>query len=178
MNETQAKVVLTALIESLRERGSWCGETHVQKNAYFLKELLGVPFEYDFILYKHGPFSFELRDELTGMRADGLLELEARPYPYGPSLVATDVSLSLEERFPKTLATYKDAIDFVTDHLGSQGVVPLERLATALMVTRETKEELTVDERARRLTALKPHVSIDAARRAVEEVDSMVAAIS
>ena len=177
MNETQEKVVLTALIESLGKRGSWCGQTHVQKNAYFLKELLGVPFEFDFILYKHGPFSFELRDELTGMRADGLLDLEARPYPYGPSLVATEVAEALVERFPKTLARYKAAIAFVTEHLGAKGVVPLEKLATALMVTRESKE-LSVEERARRLTDLKPHVSIDAARNAVEEVDAMLAELS
>ena len=58
-------VVITRLIETLRERGSWCGETHVQKAAFFLQELMEVPTRFHFILYKHGPFSFDLRDELT-----------------------------------------------------------------------------------------------------------------
>ena len=73
-------VLLTHLIEGLCERGNWCGETHVQKTAFFVQELMGVPMEFRFILYKHGPFSFDLRDELTALRANGLLGLEPRSY--------------------------------------------------------------------------------------------------
>src|SRR5690349_16049719 len=112
MNDTRRKVVLAALVDALHGHGGWAGETHVQKNAYFLEELLDVPFGYEFILYKHGPFSFDLRDELGGMRADTMLGLEPRP-PYGPSLITTEVAASVEERFPKTLEKYQPAIDFV-----------------------------------------------------------------
>lgn len=77
--------IIIALIREMRESGSWCGETHIQKITYFLQTMLEVPLEFRFILYKHGPFSFGLRDELTGMLADEILKLESRPYPYGPS---------------------------------------------------------------------------------------------
>jgi hypothetical protein len=43
MNRTQHQAVLLSLIQQLRENGSWCGETHIQKSAYFLQEMLGVP---------------------------------------------------------------------------------------------------------------------------------------
>ena len=64
MTRLQRVAVLTKLTEKLHESGSWCGETHLQKAAYFLQELFNVLLVYEFILYKHGPFSFALRDEL------------------------------------------------------------------------------------------------------------------
>lgn len=85
MERLAREAVLLSLVEKLRQAGSWCGETHVQKATYFLQEVAGVPLGFPFILYKHGPFSFDLRDELTAMRADGFLTLEPRD-PYGASL--------------------------------------------------------------------------------------------
>ena len=66
--------LLTRLIAGLREAGSWCGETHIQKAMFFLQELMHVPFEFKFILYRYGPFSFDLRYELTAISADGMLK--------------------------------------------------------------------------------------------------------
>ena len=57
----------------------WSGETHLQKATYLACWLVDIPFDFDFILYKHGPFSFELRDELGSMRADRLLDREPQP---------------------------------------------------------------------------------------------------
>ena len=77
MNKEQERTVMLSLIRSLRENGSWCGETHIQKAAYFLKTVTAVPLKFEFILYKHGPFSFDLRDHL-GNLIDGLA-VWARP---------------------------------------------------------------------------------------------------
>ena len=84
MDRLRRAALLTRLIELLRKKGSWCGETHIQKSTFFVQNLMKVPLSFDFILYKHGPFSFDLRDELTGLRADGLIRLEPQ-WPYGPS---------------------------------------------------------------------------------------------
>jgi uncharacterized protein YwgA len=64
----RASLLLT-MNEELRRAGSWAGETHMQKAIFFLQELIKVPLGFEFLLYKHGPFSFDLRDELTFMRA-------------------------------------------------------------------------------------------------------------
>ncbi len=85
-DQKQRFTLLLHMIGRLIEKGSWFGETHIQKCIYFLQEYYHVPSGYEYILYKHGPFSFELRDELTVMRADGLLSLIPRP-PYGYSFL-------------------------------------------------------------------------------------------
>ncbi len=169
MSYPKRAVILTELADKLYCAGSWCGETHLQKAAYFLQELLGVPLGYDFILYKHGPFSFDLHRELTELRADSLLQLEARP-PYGPRLVSTAVAPDIKKRFPKTLGKYKKQIDFVANHLGEKGVAELERLATAFYVTQEGEGKSQAD-RARRIHELKRHVTLDLALTAVDEID-------
>jgi hypothetical protein len=63
MNRLQRAALLTELADKLREQGSWCGETHLQKATYFLQTLRLVPTGYDFILSKFGPFAFDLAEE-------------------------------------------------------------------------------------------------------------------
>jgi hypothetical protein len=162
--------VLTRLIQELRDSGSWCGETHVQKAAFFLQDLMQVPLGLDFILYKHGPFSFDLRDELTGLRADGLMSLEPQ-WPYGPRIAPTEGSGYIQRVFSKTLEKYRGSISFVAEKLGGKDVSELERLATALYVTERSEAGASVHRRAEELAKLKPHIPRDVAATAVEAVD-------
>lgn len=174
MEDARRQAVVLSLIEKLDLYGSWCGETHIQKSLYFLQEMLGVPTGFDFILYKHGPFSFDLRDELNVMRANMIIELHSKPYPYGPSLLPGDAAERLKELYPKTAKVYELQIDYIAMKLADLRVAELERLATALYVTLEEGREKTVQARARRINELKPHVKIDEAKRAVEEVDFLM----
>jgi uncharacterized protein YwgA len=164
-------VVLTNLASELRLRDSWCGETHLQKSAYLLQELEGVPLEFDFILYKHGPFSFDLRDRLTELRADGFLHLAARPYPYGPTFIPSELAKRTWKNFPITLGKYKTQIARVASLVGDKGVTELERLATALYVTRELGNEASRGDRAERMMELKPHISESDAIAAIALID-------
>ena len=61
--------IILRLVAQMRESGSWGGETHIQKSAFFLQHLLGVKLGYRFVLHLHGPYSFGLRDDLTRLRA-------------------------------------------------------------------------------------------------------------
>jgi hypothetical protein len=158
----------------MREHGSWCGETHVQKAAVFLQDLLRVPLEFEFILYKHGPFSFDLRDELTSLRADELIKLEPQR-PYGPRIVTTERAKYIQDIYPKTVNEYEKSISFVAGKLGSKGVADLERLATALYVTKRERVGVSVQARAEKLSELKPHVGLEEAKAAITEVDSIIA---
>jgi len=173
MTRAQRVALLTLLNRELQRRGSWCGETHIQKATFFLQELLGVDAGFEFILYRHGPFSFDLRDELASMQADGLLELAARYPGYGPSYYPTQFSETFLERFPKTTARYLSQIQFVADELGSKGVAELERLATSLFLA-QSEGIWDPHKRARRLVDLKPHVSLLDARSATAEVDRII----
>lgn len=171
MQNLQRESIVQALADALRTRGSWTGETHLQKTMYFLQELLGVPTGFDFILYKHGPYSFDLGDVLSSMMADGFLEWQPRE-PYGPSVIPGPASERLKKLFPKTPKKYEPQINFVADRLAKKDVRELERVATALLVSQ--KEEASARERANRIHQLKPHISLPEAISAVEEVDRIV----
>jgi uncharacterized protein YwgA len=173
MKRLQRAAVLLSLIEKLKEKGSWCGETHIQKGTYLLQEMLGVPLEMEFVLYKHGPYSFDLNEQLAWFKADGILEEEVMPYPYGPKIAPGKLAEQIRTKYPKTRSQYDSQVRFVADHLGDSKVAVLERIATALYVTKENPEN-DVNSRAQHLTALKPHVSIEDAREAVEQIDMMM----
>lgn len=167
MKRMHRDAVLISLIKEMKARGSWCGETHIQKAAYFLQELMQVPMSFEFILYKHGPYSFDLSDEVTAMRADSLLEYKTR-LPYGPSLFPTKEGQEFLIQYPKTLSKYAEKIQFIAEKIGTMGVADLERLATALYVTLNENEE--GKSREIRITELKPHIRIDEAAEAVKKL--------
>lgn len=170
MKQRQREAVLAALAEELREHDSWCGETHLQKATYLLQELLEVPLGFEHILYKYGPFDYGLRDELALMRADDLIETE-QVRGYGPRLRVTEGGeRQLLKRWPKTVRRYRTRLKFVAERFGGKGVGELERLATALWVRRELPDA-AVEEQARRLHAIKPHVDIEQAQEALGQVE-------
>src|SRR4051794_36580679 len=89
MTQAPRDAVVLTIVDALQRAGSWCGETHIQKTAYFVSRFQQESVEFSFILYKHGPFSFELHDELTVMRVRSLLCLEAT-FPYGSRFRMTE----------------------------------------------------------------------------------------
>lgn len=166
----QAKgyALVLELLKAMEDRGSWCGETHLQKASYFLQEVVAVPLELDFILYKHGPYSFELHEVLGDMRAKLLIDVKPQPAPYGPSLKPGPSAQVLAEGFSKTIASYKQAIEFVAGKFSKHGAVDLERLATALYVIRNNPHEA---DRAELMHQLKPHITKERAAEALSEVE-------
>jgi uncharacterized protein YwgA len=174
MERFRQQAILLGLMEAMHSKGSWSSETHIQKCVYVLTKGLGVPLDLNFILYKHGPFSFDLRAALGEMHGNLLIETEPHP-PYGPSLRATDSGTRLLQRFPKTIQQYSSEINFVSERLAKRDVASLERLGTALYVTRE-QPDWSVQKRADRIVELKPHVKPELAVTAVEEMDDLLRA--
>jgi uncharacterized protein YwgA len=172
MERTQSYLTIVELIKRMKQHGSWCGETHVQKATFFLKELFEVQLDESFILYKHGPFSFDLRKSLTEMRAHGFLSLVSQPYPYGPSLEVNEQSSVLESKIGPISGDLAERIEKAAEVAGDKGVGALERVATALWVKKEDPSA-SEDVLARRLTEIKPHVSLEAATEALRTVESL-----
>jgi hypothetical protein len=177
-NIEQSGLIL-ALANALREHGSWAGETHIQKAGYLLQHLVNVPLGVNFILYKHGPFSFlykhgpfsfNLRAQLAEMESEQFVTWEPRPFPYGPTMMpgrSGELLLAVASS-PKQ---YHAQIDFVAEKLANKRVTDLERLAAALYVTQEPG--VAREQRPARINALKPHVTIQDAVAAVEEIDHL-----
>ena len=169
MNDTQREALILDFVRRLKVGGSWCGETHIQKSTYFLQEFMNVPLGLNYIFYKHGPFSFDLNDQLTALRGNGLVEQRSHP-PYGPHLHASSTAQPYLDNFPKTIGSFESAMDFVVRKLASKNVAELERLSTALYIR---LEKPTADDRAlaEEMHQLKPHVSISEALEALHEVE-------
>ena len=168
-NVEQSGLIL-ALADALRKQGSWAGETHVQKAGYLLQHLLHVPIGVRYILYKHGPFSFDLRGAISEMEGDDLIRWEPKPYPYGPSLQPGPNApyILATSRSPRA---FQDQITFTAEKLSGKNVAALERLATALYVSLEVG--VSPAYRAQRIHSLKPHVSLQQAEVAVDEIDEI-----
>ena len=167
MNANQMAVVVTLLVTRLFERGSWCGETHIQKAAYFLQELFDVPLGFTFVLYRFGPFSFDLRYELTSLRTYGFLKLEPhREYP--PKFICRRICKRFWKRYPKTMGKYEPQVSFVAQLIGSKGVFELERIATAWYVSSRSPSTASTKDLVDELCRLKPHIDRSLARKAFE----------
>jgi uncharacterized protein YwgA len=170
--ENQA--VIYSLIGSLRAKHNWCGETHIQKTIFFLEELGNHPLGYDFILYKHGPYSFALSEDLSGMGALRFIDEEIANPNYGPRLKQNlEVDQMLQNQFGGKLQPLRPAVDFIVSKLSDYGVATLERLATALYFTKN--EPISgVESRAQKINEIKPHISITLALDAVKKVDDIL----
>jgi hypothetical protein len=64
-------------------------------------------------------------------------------------------------------------MQFIVEQLATRGVGQLEPLATALFVTRE-HPAASVEDRARELNAVKPHVDLPVAIQSVKQIDGWI----
>lgn len=162
--------IIIDLIKRLRERGSWCGETHIQKAMYISQDLAKANFGYKFIMHKHGPFSFDLKDELAAMRASNIVDFAFPQRDYGPSIRPTDFGERVYCTNQESIEKYKRINVFVADWLATSDVRQLEKVATAYYVTKKHPRD-PVAERAKKISSLKPHVDTFAAEAAIRTVD-------
>lgn len=171
LSNVERWVVIGELVKGLREHQGWAGETHLQKTLYFLQEMLQVPMGYDFVLYKHGPYDFDLHDELGGMLSNSILTLEHRP-PYGPRFSVSEIGERLIDQRKNGIVQYNQHIRFIANTLSKKDIRDLERLGTALLVKREFPDldEVTL---AGKIVELKPHVLQDMAINALREVSKI-----
>lgn len=176
MTITVDYALLVEIIRELGERGSWCGETHIQKTAYAAKQVLGVPLDASFILYKHGPYSFDVNSALASMRADRVLSLLPKG-KYGPSYSLEPASRIVRARFHSVVDANADKIRRIAAEFAPKNVAELERVATAIYVT-EKLPDAPVAARAAELHRLKPHIDLNSALAAVHEADRLNTSLS
>lgn len=171
MNDLEKSAILVSLVETLRKKGSWCGETHIQKATYFLQEMCDVNLEMDYILYKHGPYSFDLKEKIMEMRADQQLSFSPTP-PYGTMYSSGPSGDSLKSEYEAVVNNYKNKIEFVANVFNNKHVTELEKLSTALYVTKEKTDN--VENRALYMHELKPHIPQDSAHESIKEIDTLI----
>lgn len=172
LGELREAAIIATVIDRIAATGRFCGETLIQKSVFFLEKLFDVPMSAKYQLYYYGPFSFDLREQLQGMQADDIVKV--KPHQYGATYAVSERFALIQRQFPKTIAKHEHAIDFVVRELARRGVEELEPLATALYLTRE-RAGAAVEERARELNRIKPHVDMPTATQSVRQIDAWIA---
>jgi len=166
--------ILGAFVEKVRNMGQPCGETLMQKAAFVMKELLGVPLSDEFRIHYYGPFSFQLRERLALLEAEDFVRVS--PREMGVTYDLGTRFEQLREQYPKTIASHERAIEFAATRLAPLSVKQLEPLTTALYVTRQQPDG-THEQRAAQLIEIKPHVKLGEAREAIAKVDGWLAEV-
>ncbi len=167
MDENTKYAIVLQLARSLNDKGSWCGETHVQKSMYLFEALCGIDTDLGFVLYKHGPYSFELHDIIGDMHSLSFIKDDHHP-PYGPRIQVTgDGDKFIRKYYDKT---FDEKIEKISNIVKDSGVQRLEKLATALLIFREDTT-LSSEQRAEKLHDIKPHISLCDALAATKEMD-------
>jgi uncharacterized protein YwgA len=176
---SQRVAVLANLIQALHRVHSWCGETHIQKAVYFLQNADVVPLGYNYILYKHGPYSFDLTEDLGTMRGAGFTELAVPVAGYGPSIRLTRLAeeVFLHQEQDDEVDAVTPIIEDIVLWLGTKDVRSLERVATAYYVLRENPAA-EPQSRAQRLRKLKPHISEGESIAAFRELDEKLSILA
>jgi len=174
MTVTLDYALIGLIVQQLKARGSWCGETHIQKTAYAAKEVLKVPLSTSFVLYKHGPYSFDLNGILTSMRADRLLSLVPKGQ-YGPSFSIEPAMSDVFRRFDAQIGPLKSKIQHVATAFAAKNVSDLEEIATAIYITKKMPQA-SAEVRASELNRVKPHINVQSALTAVAEADRFLGA--
>jgi len=173
MDSIDRRALVLALVDSLKSSGSWCGDTHVQKSCYVLQTLLDFPTGFDFILYKHGPFAFDFQEFMHGLRADDLIASIPTDLQYGTSLVVTAQGRQIINLRSELVNQYGQRLKAVTERLGKKTVRDLEKIATAFHATQELGKTASIQDRAKRITYYKKHVSLEDAEGAIKEADQL-----
>ena len=167
MERLQKATLISEMLNRMIDKGSWGGETHLQKCAFFLQEMRNVPTGYLFQLHMYGPYSFDLSDELVRLRGVGMMLLI--PRNNGSGLKVSKLGQSLRKHFPRTLEKYSDDIDFVTDNFGDLNASELGKLATAYHFILQDKDSSDEDI-AKKVNKVKSHILISEGMEAAKMV--------
>ena len=143
------------LAASLYENGSWCGETHIQKNMYILDNIYGEAEDLKFTLYKHGPYSFILHDLINDLYGLNFIIPESTP-PYGPRIKVSESGFLFLNKYRLPV----EKINSITSLFANKSVQKLEKESTALMIEKQYPKA-NITERAHELHRVKPHISLD-----------------
>jgi hypothetical protein len=166
MNYRKPALVL-AVIRGLLAHGSWTGKTHVQKSVFLLKTTSQIDVPFTYMLYKHGPYSFEVESELEQMRSYAAVKSEPDPEGYGVVL-KPGPGAEFVGRVARLNEFEEAQVERVCRFVGKRNVADLERLATAAWI--RINEGVAESQRiAARLNQLKPHVSLREAEAANDE---------
>jgi hypothetical protein len=166
--DNRKHAVILAMIESLASHGCRTGKVHVIKGLGLgsLAGFLDIPFE--FFLYKHGPYSTDIEQNLEEMVSYDGIRIEPAFDGWGVILKPSENAAFIKKQAALPPAQM-EGIQRGSRFLKGKNATQLERLATAMWIRKRLGIEES-DDVAAKLHELKPHVTVQDAREADREI--------
>ncbi len=164
-----------AAIKLIVDRLEDTGKTKLQKILYFTQEAIGAPLQYRFRMHHYGPFSQDVEDDISFMKAIGYLDVQLDSTGFGYHIRSASDHLPA---WDDEMLGYKDKMTNVIGKLGVLHVNDLELWATIHFVQQLLNEPTreSVIENVRRLKPRFTAEQIGAAYDQLVEADLMAAA--
>jgi hypothetical protein len=156
--------LILAMIEELQRQGSRTGKTHIIKGLMLANAARSPQVPFSFFLYKHGPYSTDIVQNLEQMQSYGAITVEPAFDGYGVILKPSAMAEFVKSQAALSFAEAQ-GIQRVCRFIRSKNVGQLERLATAVWI----RSSLGIQEPeavAQKLNALKPHIPLTEAYQA------------
>jgi len=165
--------IVKSVINDLIKNGSWCGKTHIIKTLYLLKATKQIDIPFDFLLYKHGPYSFDVEDALAVMKSYGAIEGDdLNTGPYGEMLKLGE-NADYPQKFLKLTDEEHKVISAICKLIDKKDVKALERLATTAWII-DQEGEKDPEKISNRVHELKPHIPKDTVKESYDEIISFL----
>jgi len=94
------------MVDKLRARDSWAGQTHVQKSLFVASAPLDIDLGLNYQLHHYGPFSRVLEQRIHHLADQSVLAFVPQEPPWGPRLATSEGAEIIRETHPtSSLAT-------------------------------------------------------------------------
>ena len=158
--------IMAAVIHQMSQARRDIGKIQLQKLLYFLQNGLGVPLDYRFVMHHYGPYSVQIEDNLSIVRAVGAAQVSVDPEGYGYHITPGETDITA---WTELVRPHAESISRVVETLGGHDAARLELLATIHFV-RSLRRTTTVEDVLAEVRSLKPKFSVDYIRSAYREL--------
>ncbi|MFH0822091.1 MAG: hypothetical protein V2B18_05020 [Pseudomonadota bacterium] len=167
--------LIAELARRLEDKSPQFGKTSLQKMIYLLQELGGIPADYRFSLYTHGPFTAQLLGDLDLVEALGAVKVNYVTSGYGGYQISPDREFEpIRDKASEFLHANKAAIERLVDEFGAFSAKDLELRSTIVFLDRNVKRSKKDLDRGNFIglvKKVKPRFTEDAIAEALEELE-------
>lgn len=169
------RAIVATIAQRLGDTGR-LGKKAIQKYAYLLQELAGVPLAYHFRFYTYGPFSEEVASDLDIADVMGGIAISYDAEANAYSIKAADRAAQMVEEGQAFLKTNQANLDWLLSTFGHRTAKGLELTATILFLVREDETMNLLDENPLRdrVRELKPKYENTEITRAIHELKKLI----
>lgn len=131
MEWVERAALIVETMDRMRDNGGWTDERHVHMCLFFLQEMRGVPFGFEFVINGYGVFSRDAKQDILELRAGGLVELVSGQSQRRAGLEPLKAGRLIRERHSHILERHEDDLAFVAKHFGSKSTRQLQNASAS-----------------------------------------------